>query len=345
MSILEPEIDFYASEYPSYLSKAIEAKAMKRLQKVGMHCGLEYTSLAYFASVEPYSRYAHSLGVAEIVLHFGGSKQEVLAGLYHDIATPAFSHVIDFLEGDSVKQEATEAPTRALLEHDPEIVPFLKEEGLKVEDVADYHLYPLCDNDAPFLSADRLEYTLSNFLHFHFCSLQEARSLYEDLRFDFNDKGEKEIGFQSLEKAKRFGLLALQNSLMYCRAEDRYAMNLLSKVLSLYLEQGVLTKADLWTDEDQVLARIKQSGLVLPWMSFSGLYSVEAGERNPQKKGYLYSETISTKKRFIDPYVFGKGRLSRLDPEFASMLRYFQQTTFDVSLSGYSLFDPQKNLN
>ena len=26
MSILEPEIDFYAGEYPAYLNKAIEAK-------------------------------------------------------------------------------------------------------------------------------------------------------------------------------------------------------------------------------------------------------------------------------------------------------------------------------
>ena len=28
--------------------------------------------------------------------------------------------------------------------------------------MADYHIYPIADNDTPMLSADRLEYTLSN---------------------------------------------------------------------------------------------------------------------------------------------------------------------------------------
>ena len=38
----------------------------------------------------------------------------------------------------------------------------LNRDGIKVEEVADYHIYPIADNDTPCLSSDRLEYTLSN---------------------------------------------------------------------------------------------------------------------------------------------------------------------------------------
>ena len=38
----------------------------------------------------------------------------------------------------------------------------LKRDNIKIDEVADYHIYPIADNDTPMLSADRLEYTLSN---------------------------------------------------------------------------------------------------------------------------------------------------------------------------------------
>ena len=40
----------------------------------------------------------------------------------------------------------------------------LKRDNIKLEEVDDYHIYPVADNDTPKLSADRLEYSLSNAL-------------------------------------------------------------------------------------------------------------------------------------------------------------------------------------
>ena len=37
-------------------------------------------------------------------------------------------------------------------------------DNIKIEEVEDYHLYPIADNDTPKLSSDRLEYSLSNAL-------------------------------------------------------------------------------------------------------------------------------------------------------------------------------------
>lgn len=38
----------------------------------------------------------------------------------------------------------------------------LNRDNIKLEEVIDYHIYPIADNDSPKLSADRLEYTLSD---------------------------------------------------------------------------------------------------------------------------------------------------------------------------------------
>ena len=42
----------------------------------------------------------------------------------------------------------------------------LNRDNIKVEEVDNYHLYPIADNDTPKLSADRLEYTFANGLYF-----------------------------------------------------------------------------------------------------------------------------------------------------------------------------------
>ena len=43
-----------------------------------------------------------------------------------------------------------------------EIMNLLKRDNIKLEEINDYHKYPIADNDTPQLSSDRLEYSLSN---------------------------------------------------------------------------------------------------------------------------------------------------------------------------------------
>ena len=40
----------------------------------------------------------------------------------------------------------------------------VKKDNIKIEEIDNYHIYPIADNDTPKLSADRLEYSLSNAL-------------------------------------------------------------------------------------------------------------------------------------------------------------------------------------
>lgn len=153
--------DIYTASLPPELLAMAETPVMQRLLRVGMHCGCEYTAYPiYRDAVAPYSRYTHSLGTAAIVWHFTHDLKQSVAGLLHDIATPAFAHVVDFLNGDHMRQESTESRTRMMIASSPELMALLDISGLTLDDVDDYHRYPIADNDSPRLSADRLEYTL-----------------------------------------------------------------------------------------------------------------------------------------------------------------------------------------
>ena len=120
----------YCQEIPEFLRDASQIAAMQRLRQVGMNCGCEYTSFPLFSGIAPYSRFDHSMGVALIVWHFTGRTEEALAGLFHDIATPVFAHVVDFLYGDHLTQEATESGTVDRIRTDAEIQILLKKNHL-----------------------------------------------------------------------------------------------------------------------------------------------------------------------------------------------------------------------
>ena len=152
----------YHPDIPPFLRELAETPEMRRLRNVGMNCGCEYTDFPRFRKLAPYFRFDHSVGVGLIVWHFTKSPSQAAAGLLHDIATPVFAHVVDFLNGDHLRQESTEARTAELIDRSPEIRRILQREGLTVSQVADYHDYPIADNDTPRLSADRLEYSLGN---------------------------------------------------------------------------------------------------------------------------------------------------------------------------------------
>ena len=110
---------------------------MQRLRQVGMNCGCEYTAFPRFAGWPPYSRFDHSVGVGLIVWHFTGDLRQSAAGLLHDVATPVFAHTVDFLNGDHLRQESTEARTAELIAASPELRALLARHGLAPEDVSD----------------------------------------------------------------------------------------------------------------------------------------------------------------------------------------------------------------
>ncbi len=315
----------YHREIPSFLLPFLESPEMERIDHVGMHCGMEYTSFPFYKDFKKYSRYEHSLGVALIVYHFTNNVKMSLSGLFHDIATPSFAHVIDFLNGDHEKQESTEEKTYSILAHSNTILSNLKKQNISLEEVSDYHIYPIADNDSPKLSADRLEYTLHNFYNYEFATRDEIKEMYDDLCIGRNEEGEVEISFQRENMAKKFSLLAIKNGQIYVTKEDRFAMEYLAQLIKRAIHRKVLTEDDLYTTEEKVIEKLnKDETTRQDFLSFQNLSKVRL-EKKPSNE---FSYQIHAKKRYIDPLVKGKGRISSLDQEVKNEIQSFLKEDF-----------------
>ena len=303
--------------------------SMQRIKAIGMNCGCEYTSFHRFLKIAGYSRYDHSVGVGNIVYEHTGDVRQSIAGLLHDVASPVFAHVIDFMNGDHKNQESTEDKTLEIIASDTALVKALSKLGLKPQDVCDYHLVPIADNDTPKLSADRLEYTLGNLVIYRFGTRSEADALYSDVFAGQNEFGEPELIFRSAEAAIKFATLSLQCSKVYVSDEDRYAMQILAELVKKYVDLGQLKEADLWTTEPQVIAKITSTPEgAADWAAFRALHTMTVNEPGPAAR------KINAKKRHIDPFVFGKGRVTEISEEYREDLHAFLNHSFDYWISG-----------
>lgn len=321
----------YHAQLPLFLRELAGTAAMQRLAQVGMNCGCEYTGFARFRGCAPYSRLDHSVGVALIVWHFTHDKKQSVAGLLHDISTPVFAHVVDFMNGDYLTQESTESDTRSVILASKELTDALHRHGLTVDEVFDYHQYPIADNDTPQLSADRLEYTLGNALNFGFASPSEVEAMYADLTVGTNEHGMPELMFQTQEQALRFAQIALGCSHIYVSDEDRFSMEALAQLLKAALLRGILTREELHTTEPAVIRKLlSDRQTAQSWQRFCS-YAELRRSTVPEPEGIWYQ--VNAKKRHIDPAVQSQGRISTLMPAFKEALTAFLNQSFDCWLS------------
>lgn len=107
--MLKDYLDLWgANDIPKFLNKYLKVPILLRLKKVGYFCGMDYASRDIYDFPEYVSRYDHSLSTALITWYFTKDKKATIAALFHDISTPCFSHVIDYMNKDYSKQESTE---------------------------------------------------------------------------------------------------------------------------------------------------------------------------------------------------------------------------------------------
>lgn len=321
--------NIYHNEIPDFVRRIAETAPMRRLKQVGMNCGCEYTSFPTFDLAEPYSRYEHSVGAGLIVWHFTRNVQQSVAALLHDIATPAFAHVVDFLHNDHERQESTEDLTLTTIQSCPELVALLSELSLSPDDVADYHLFPIADNDTPHLSSDRLEYTMGNIVNFGLAPRKRVGELYQNLCVSTNEEGVPEIMFEDAAVASEFARLSLRCSKLYVSDEDRYAMQRLALLLKEAIGRGVITEADLMLTEPQIIAKLTaDKEIAEQWTHFRSLSQIFVGESGTD------ALMVPAKKRCINPYVPGRGRVAEYDEEYRVALKEFQNYSFEYWIAG-----------
>ena len=218
------------NNFPIWLNEYINTKEMLYLQYVSVSCGKIYSKM--FNIKTNYNTLDHSIAVALIVWHFTKDKKQTLAGLFHDISTPVFKHCVDFMNGDYLKQESTESLTKTFILNSKEIMTLLKRDNIKIDEVADYHIYPIADNEIPKLSADRLEYSLSNSLFLcDVATLDDVRQIYADVEIQRNENGVEELGFKTKNIARKFVGITSKLSIIYRDDNTRFSMQFLADIM------------------------------------------------------------------------------------------------------------------
>lgn len=118
---------------------------------------MDYASKNIYDFKEKITRYDHSLTVALLTWKCTKDMKATIAGLFHDVATPCFSHVIDYMNKDYEKQESTEEYTEKILRNDEYLKKCLKEDNIEIEDIINFKKYNIVDNDRPKVCSDRLD--------------------------------------------------------------------------------------------------------------------------------------------------------------------------------------------
>lgn len=331
--ILSPEI-------PGFLKEYIDTAPMQKQAGISVSCGTFYSKL--FPDIKLwYSSLDHSVAVSLIIWNFTKDKKQTLSGLFHDIATPTFKHSIDFLNGDYEKQESTEELTTKIISESKEIMSLLNRDGIKIEEVSDYHIYPIADNDTPQLSSDRLEYTLSNGLGVRktIWNLDEIKEIYENIETQKNEEGIEELGFKDKKIAEKFvkGMSELSSS--YITNETKLSMQFLADIIKKMNQNGIINKDDLYKlSEKEIINKISncQYGNISKcfdmWKNTTKINESDVPVNNK------YCMSIKAKIRYIVPLVKNEDKFVRIN-EISDIAKQDIERCLNFQTKKYAYFD------
>ena len=299
--------------FPKWLLEYIDTPEIQRLAGISMLCGTDYSKIFNYKAFN--STLDHSVGVALIIWNFTKDKRQTLAGLFHDIATPAFKHCIDFMNGDSERQESTEEKTEQIIKNSKQIMNLLKRDGIDIKDVCDYHIYPIADNNTPRLSADRFEYTFSNGLFsYEAWNLDEISMYYNDITILKNEDGIEELGFKTTSICKQY----LHNILpIFANYDDdifRTVMQFFADIIKSMNVKGYITVDDLYKlSEEEIIKKITNCDdeyIKESFVKFQNTTSIFTSDMPVDNK---YCISVKGKKRYIVPLTLNNGKACRIN--------------------------------
>lgn len=240
---------------PSFLKKYLKLNSLKRLQKVGYFCGMDYASKDIYNFSFYISRFDHSLSTALLTWKYTQNKKATLAALFHDIATPCFSHVIDYMNEDYELQESTEAKTKELLFHDLKLQEMLKKDNILIDSILDFKKYSIVDTNRPKLCSDRLDGIILTSLGWtKSLVMSSINEILKSIEVYKNEDNELELGFKDIKITKK--ILYLNEIInQECHSNyDTYMMLLLADITKYAINKKVITYDNLYyLNEDEII--------------------------------------------------------------------------------------------
>ncbi len=136
------------------LQDCIHSQAVQRLHGV-----LQHGITGLIGLTQPITRFEHSVGAMLVVRQLGGTLPEQIAALLHDVSHTAFSHVIDHVLGSPKEQSYHDEMKEAYM-ITTDLPAILARHVYDWTNFVDEEAFPLLEQPAPRLCADRIDYFL-----------------------------------------------------------------------------------------------------------------------------------------------------------------------------------------
>ena len=291
------------SSIPDFLEKYLNLDILIRLKDVGYFCGMDYASKNIYNFKYKISRYDHSISTALITWRFSKDKKATIAALFHDISTPCFSHVIDYMNKDYETQESTEALTEQILINNKDLEILLKSDNIKIKDIIDFKKYSIVDNNRPMLCADRLDgIILTSLAWTKKLEMNKVSYILDNIAVYKNENKDVELGFKNLDVAIYIYELNQEIDNACHTSEDNFMMEILAKITKYAILKSYINYEDLYRLTEKELFHILNKKAFLD----IELYELLNTFYNIKLENIEETLISNVKRRSINPLVKGK---------------------------------------
>lgn len=289
------------------LHELMKSAAIRRLQGV-----LQHGVTGLIGITRATTRFEHSVGTMLLVRRMGGSIEEQIAALIHDVSHTAFSHVIDYVFHSHEDQNYHDAVKETFISS-TDLPRMLANWGYDWRDFLDAERFPLLEQPAPALCADRIDYFLRDALALGIATAEEVAWAMSHLAVMDN-----RIVVDDLEAAKWFGYTYMSaDESSWANFREVALYELTAMAIRRGLEIGVIVDDDFWGSDHELWAKLQNSNdpIIRDRLGHVSKTTEFAWDE------VEHDFAVSTKLRTVDPDVLiGQEllSLSSLDSEFAA---------------------------
>jgi len=246
-----------------------------------------------------FSRYDHCVGTMLLLRKVGASLEEQIAGLLHDVSHTAFSHVIDWVIGDSSKQDYQDR-THADYIMRTELPDLLKKHSIPLAAATDPHHYSLLEQPTPELCADRVDYTLR-------CATLRGHTTQVQHCIPFLTAHYGRLVFMTGSAAEEFYHLYRHfQETEWGRPSGRY--HLLASALRAALENKIVALEDFYQNDAHMMRKLRASSHEVIVRSLHLLDHGYTLVRDDVHPDYIVQEKL----RYVDPTFLEDGKVLKV---------------------------------
>jgi len=279
------------------LLDTMNSNALQRLKNINQYGTWVLVNPEYSTN-----RFEHSVGVMLVLEKLGADLKEQLAGLVHDAAHTAFSHVVDYVFGKAEIQDYHEIHAEEYISK-TDIPEILQKYGYDWREIIHEEKFPLLEKKQPALCADRIDYFLRDGQVFNLFGKEFISKVLTSIKVRGDD-----IYYDNLDIAKAAAEMHFRLGDFWASPIQSLLFQLLSQAVRIGLDEGIISEADLWMTDNELLVKLKTADND----EINRLLLMIRPDLKIELVDHDWDYHIYTKVRYSDPLVNIDGKLKKL---------------------------------